>query len=1558
MTLLPTGGDTGGLRSSLARAFDAAERAGLGPVSTRDSGFECLCPVHGDSHASLSVDWKPRLRNSGKSGVVMKCRSNDCQTVDIVEAMGISRRHLYDDYDPAADTSSKTFSPRRSSASRPAASSKPAAKKKPSSRGTMGRQVAAYPYPDENGTLLARFCRHEPARSGKPKEFIWKRPRDDGRGWVAGRPGRFPLYNLPAVVAAVAAGHPVYVHEGEKAADAFTDYLRAHDLPGASTTSPNGAGKWDHPDANDVHSRWVAGAAVVIVCDRDSQGYAHAADVREKVTAHSATVERIVRTPVNEKGADAYDHLVTAGLGWADFEDVPPELLTADDAPPPRPVDLEEARQRREAAMPPSPPNGGDATPAVSGDDRPEPLPVVRDRFTIVGDALCKVSTATRGPNAGEAVASELVNARVQLAAMIRKDMGRTDRPRTTHYDLVAERGYGDEIERAELPAVPVDEFERLSWVADLPWPDVTFPRTHTGRSDVINAIKRTSGPEVPITTAYGLLGWREIEPGRWAYVHVGGAIDKAGPIEDVRTVDIPDELSGRVLPAPPTSDVQRLRRAFLASVRTIYDLPPRLGVPILGAAYRAALGPCKATFYLVGPPTAGKSSVAAIALQHFDPAAAHDHLTTQAGEEGATITALEGWRHVAGDSVFVADDLAPDRGVQRATQRANQLLRSQFNDFGKGRSSKTLDGRPSRPPRSLLILTGEDGAQGSAETRCVYLPVDLTDDVPSRLKAADADDPEARELRGEWMAALIQHLAADYPKVRDELNELADVYADMLRDADVGNQGLEARRVSILAQAAVGWDYALEAAREFGAITEDEVTTIRARVMEGLRDALVHATTAMSGRSVPEQAGDLLRAALISRQAYIEGADGHAPENAAAMGYVTETDRMTLVESWHPAHGADRIGWVAPSGDRLWLDPSATTAAIERAGRNASTQLNVTPRALGTLLRAAGLMPRDGEGNPRVSTPIGRMRVWDVPKSWVYPDDDLDEPPSPPADEPTEPHDDNGTPVPAAPEPMPLPIELPEGAGEASAEPATSAPEKPVEPETPPPASIHPSTPEPSRQAAAQSRRPAAPRLGDRGPAIANDRFQASAVVVDSESAVLMPSGEAVELPELADVDALLRWAATLRLGTAYAHAPAEDGQVWVMPAAAERLGLAIAPPREGEHPAEKALRAAGWRLGKRGMTSWTTVWRNEGRSLRLVVTPWIAPNDCELWSAPDADPAILPPSNASELVARLEGYLRTLGHPFVVSGAVSGLGLLTTATNKALLPQEPVEFPASIRRVDLNEVAYSWRRPPSDDERARLWLHAYDRRGAYLAAASGVALGVCAPEHVQAPLFDRKASPPGMWRIVLPEWPEARLPNLFAPSARVHAETDGTAWVATPTLQVAHDLALPMPRIVEAWLYPTHHYGMKPWYELLRDARMAARDGDQSVKEAVKRTYAAGIGTLASTRMKGRALYRPDWHRSIVATSRANLTRKLFAAADEGHWPLAIYEDCVVYASDDPDPATAAPSGITLGYQLGQWQVEGSAPLADVLPALDEPGTKPGKVLELIRRDTEPGA
>jgi hypothetical protein len=242
----------------------AAER-----VTSRLENFKngvASCPVPG--HGKGNGDRTPSLSVTETNGMVLLNCQAGCHTQDVVLAMGLDWPDLFDE--PIT-----------------------------TDRGAM---VAAWTYTDREGSPYLTVERWQTSRG---KSFKQRIPGAERPGLPSGfKPC---LYQMPKVLAAVAAGEEVYVVEGEKCVSA------AESLGVIATTNPGGAGKW-----RDYYAKWLVGASrVTVVTDNDDVGRRHAAEVAVCLRGAGIPV-RTVKVKSDDPKADLYDH-VRAGHGLADL---------------------------------------------------------------------------------------------------------------------------------------------------------------------------------------------------------------------------------------------------------------------------------------------------------------------------------------------------------------------------------------------------------------------------------------------------------------------------------------------------------------------------------------------------------------------------------------------------------------------------------------------------------------------------------------------------------------------------------------------------------------------------------------------------------------------------------------------------------------------------------------------------------------------------------------------------------------------------------------------------------------------------------------------------------------------------------------------------------------------------------------------------------------------------------------------------------------------------------------------------------------------------------------
>ncbi|MFJ8539046.1 telomere-associated protein Tap [Streptomyces sp. NPDC093591] len=446
--------------------------------------------------------------------------------------------------------------------------------------------------------------------------------------------------------------------------------------------------------------------------------------------------------------------------------------------------------------------------------------------------------------------------------------------------------------------------------------------------------------------------------------------------------------------------------------------------------------------------------------------------------------------------------------------------------------------------------------------------------------------------------------------------------------------------------------------------------------------------------------------------------------------------------------------------------------------------------------------------------------------------------------------------------------------------------------------------------------------------------------------------------------------------------------------------------------HKVIKQLARAEWKLTKRGLGPWARIYRpaqgSERACVQLCIPSWHA-LDSRHWG----EAAQLPPAE----LARLLGVYASRVMTPRGSTAVTGLELMTalhpptrasepgadgkrhSEHNPGSLGKDPVDcapceapdghpllkdlprFHVRGPAEKLFEEAFDWARPMTDAECTVRHLVGIDVNMAFAAGANGLVVGLGAPTHVKAPVFDPKL--PGSWLVDLShvdlsrvkagkdKWADldaSLLPSPFTPKGE---RPEGPAWYATPTVAYAVELGYDVAPIEAYVRYENGRY-LDGWYNRLRDAYLAtmadlgvhadmapadflaAMDGWRGrdpqlgiVVDAIKATVKGGLGKLRERprgegwrpgepwRALSRPTWRPDIRAAVISRTRINLHRKIVKhAAFTGQYPIAILSDCAVYAVDGTSPldflpyrdGKPLPGGFKLGINPGLVKHEGT--------------------------------
>jgi hypothetical protein len=454
-------------------------------------------------------------------------------------------------------------------------------------------------------------------------------------------------------------------------------------------------------------------------------------------------------------------------------------------------------------------------------------------------------------------------------------------------------------------------------------------------------AIQLLSG-ELSQRIVFAHIGWRRRDEG-WIYLHAGGAIDASGPLENVE-ISLPEPLQEFKLPAPPAGSA--LVQSIRGSLRLLKLAPLRIVAPLFAAIRRAVLGAADFSIHLAGPTSAGKSELVALAQQHFGASLDARHLP---GSWMSTGNANERLAFFAKDAVFVVDDFAPTgnvQDVQRYHREADRLLRAQGNNAGRQRMRPDATLRPAKPPRGLIISTGEDVPKGqSLRARAFILELGPTDLNWQLLTVCQED--AANRVCSKALAGFVRWLAPRYETVRQTLRHQVNTMRQ------TAFQGLSHRRTpDIVANLAVGVFWWLEFAREAGATDELEAAKVWQECLVGLTEAAAAQGGHQAASEPVTRFLQLLSAALASGSAHVANPKGSEPCSPEAWGWRKEAGQETSPK-WRPQ--GDRIGWV--DGDELFLEPDAAYATAQALARDQGDSLNITGRTLIKRMKEKGLL-------------------------------------------------------------------------------------------------------------------------------------------------------------------------------------------------------------------------------------------------------------------------------------------------------------------------------------------------------------------------------------------------------------------------------------------------------------------------------------------------------------------------------------------------------------------------------------------------------------------------
>lgn len=572
---------------------------------------------------------------------------------------------------------------------------------------------------------------------------------------------------------------------------------------------------------------------------------------------------------------------------------------------------------------------------------------------------------------------------------------------RVTHYVFRIRDTLGNEV---ITDPVPADAAAKGAYLEHRRLRVAMVPGTATARERLWHAVRYLSHGRTSVTAPEGT-GWHA--PDGPVIFHDGrGAIGPKGRLnEQDGYAPVPGKV-GEVfrLGEPLANEPARFRERLLTMRAELAQLPPELGIPMLGAVLRPLFGEVAAVVGLVGDWSAGKSGLLAYGASYVAPRVTWDCVPFGIGTEAKTRNGPRELAYLAGHVPVPMDDSAPDRGIRSSVEDLNVVVRAFYGGQDK-LAVRMRDGartlREMRDARGMLVYTGENLPTGSAETRTATLRVTAAHRLPAVLKGLEraAIVNRTRAGRTDVTATLVQYAAAAMPAdgwLRSDPGGL--LYVDVAQRADEllssrswADQGTGMRRATVHAELWAAWRYLIAAAVDVGALSRIEGATWKAWIRDGMIASL--------GLQAAEHVDEGRRLLALVGTA-LTGDGGHLVNEHGACPDETEPARYGWTPGTFGRPNGKRLGFVDSSRpDRVLLLPGPTIAAAARVADDEGAPLALSRITAGQTLDRSRLILHEQEGAASlkgrrlaVETRIGALGkpyVWHVPADAIWPGDD-----------------------------------------------------------------------------------------------------------------------------------------------------------------------------------------------------------------------------------------------------------------------------------------------------------------------------------------------------------------------------------------------------------------------------------------------------------------------------------------------------------------------------------------------------------------------------------------
>jgi hypothetical protein len=551
-------------------------------------------------------------------------------------------------------------------------------------------------------------------------------------------------------------------------------------------------------------------------------------------------------------------------------------------------------------------------------------------------DGIYSVSYTKDGPQD-----TRLTNFLAKIVADVRYDDGVEE----NHFFEIEAKMDGRTVRRH----VQVSSFNSLNWVVEL-LGGRAIVRAGFGFHDRTREAIQVLSDDVDEKVVYTHVGWRKIDS-EYFFLCGDGAIGAEGKTDEV-LVRVHGNLQHYSLPEPPTgAQMHSCYRGVLELTRGL--APDHVCFPILASVACAVLGVTDFSIHLAGSTGVFKTEIASLIQRFFGPRMDARNLPSN---WSSTANAILGMAFEAKDSVMTLDDLvatSAPRAWSGLAQKADQVLRAVGNQAGRQRMNADATLKPEKPPRCLILTTGEELPAGHSLRARIHI-IEIQPGEVDVERLTHCQDLAAEGVFAGFTSAFLQWLAPDLAEKQSKVRAAVEDYRSRLMEE---NPKRHRRTDDITAKLFAAFEMILEFGVDRAVLSEPEADGLRERCKLTLREAVGAQTRHQQDAELTAMYLELICTALTSGVAHVATMSSGAPSpNPRGFGWDNSGSE--------PRPLGTLIGWT--DGESLYLEPGAAFAAAQRVARSQGRSIPGEQKTLSKRLAEKGLLVTVDRGRGR----------------------------------------------------------------------------------------------------------------------------------------------------------------------------------------------------------------------------------------------------------------------------------------------------------------------------------------------------------------------------------------------------------------------------------------------------------------------------------------------------------------------------------------------------------------------------------------------------------------